>query len=135
MEKCFVKIRWALRDKGLLDEVDMETLLTDEERAKMEELSSIEEAKSKSVFDDLVVDFRKYRATDIKHNTKIVLPGPLTNQQEAELQMRRIAWGKVFDDFVAKFQDEDGVKDDNLTKEEKGGLKSFKKRLHCCVFN
>ena len=98
MEKCFVKIRWALRDKGLLDEVDMETLLTDEERAKMEELASIEEAKSKSVFDDLVVDFRKCRATDIKHNTKIVLPGPLTNQQEAELQMRRIAWGKVFDD-------------------------------------
>ena len=88
MEKCFVKMRLALRDKGLLDEVDLETLLTDEERAKFEELATIEEANSKSVVDhdDLVVDFRKFRATDVKHNTKIVSPGPLSNQQEAKLQ-------------------------------------------------
>ena len=99
----------------------METLLTDEERAKMEELASIEEAKSKSLFDDLVVDFRKCRATDIKHNTKIVLPGPLTNQQEAELQMRRIAWGKVFDDFLAKFQDEDKGGEGRIEKFETEG--------------
>ena len=123
MEKCFVKMRLALRDKGLLDEVDLETLLTDEERAKFEELATIEEANSKSVFDhdDLVVDFRKCRATDIKHNTKIVLPGPLTNQQEAELQMRRIAWGKVFDDFVAKFQDEDKGGEGRIEKFETEG--------------
>ena len=86
---------------------------------------------TKSVFDhdDLVVNFRKLKATDVKHNTKIVLPGPLTNQQEAELQMRRIAWGKVFDDFVANFEDKKNVKDDNLTKEEKEGLKSLKERV------
>ena len=131
MEKCFVKLRWALKDKGLLDEVDFETMLTDEERKKIDELAEVEEAMTKSVFnhDDLVVDFRKLKATDVKHNTKIVLPGPLTNQQEGELQMRRIAWGKVFDDFVAKFSDEDNVKDDNLTKEEKEGLKSLKQRV------
>ena len=131
MKKGFVKLRWALKDKGLLEEVDLETLLTDEERAKIEELADMEEAKTKSVFDhdDLVVDFRKLKATDVKHNTKIVLPGPLTNLQEAELQIRRIAWGKVFDDFVAKFEDENNVKDDNLTKEEKAWLTILKKRV------
>ena len=93
MEKCFVKLRWALKDKGLLDEVDFETMLTDEERKKIDELAEVEEAMTKSVFnhDDLVVDFRNLKATDVKHNTKIVLPGPLTNQQEGELG----CWAKI----------------------------------------
>ena len=84
MEKCFVKLRWALKDKGLLEEGDLETLLTEEERKRIDELAEVEEAMTKSVFDqdDLVVDFRNLKATDVKHNTKIVLPGSLTTNRK-----------------------------------------------------
>jgi hypothetical protein len=63
MEKCIVKLRWAVKDKGLLEEVDFETMVTDEERKKIDELAEVEEAMTKSVFnhDDLVVDFRKLK--------------------------------------------------------------------------
>ena len=43
--------------------------------------------------------------------------------------MRRIAWGAIFDQFIAEFKDENGVRDDKLTKEEAAGLKSLKKRV------
>ena len=131
MEKVFVKLRWALRDKGLMDEVDMETLMTEEEKKRIAELVELIEIKTRSVFnhDKKEVDFRNSRATDVKHNSKVILPGPLTVAQEGEMQMRRIAWGAVFDQFIAEFKDEKGVRDDNLTKEEAAGLKSLKKRM------
>ena len=53
----------------------------------------------------------------------------MTVIQEGEIQMRRIAWGAIFDQFIAEFKDEKGVRDDNLTKEEAAGLKSLKKRV------
>ena len=43
--------------------------------------------------------------------------------------MRKIEWGAIFDQFIAEFKDEKGVRDDNLTKEEAAGLKSLKKRV------
>ena len=43
--------------------------------------------------------------------------------------MRKIAWGAIFDQFIAEFKDENGVRDDKLTKEEAAGLKSLKKRV------
>ena len=55
-------------------------------------MGEVESAKSRMIFDpDTVnVDFRKQRCTDAKHNTMIILPGPLTNAQESELIMRRV---------------------------------------------
>ena len=131
LEKASVKLRWHLKDKDLMEEVDMETLMNEEEKQAVDEIAQVEEAKSRSVFshDDMKVDFRRSRATDVKHNTKINLPGPLTNIQEAEIGMRRIAFGAVFDKFVDGFKDEKGVTEDNLTKEEAAGLKSLKRRV------
>ena len=110
MEKVFIKLRWALRDKDVMDDVELESLMTDEEKKRTSELVELEEIKTRSVFDHdkNEVDFRNSRATDVKHNSKVILPGPLTVAQEGEIQMRRIAWGAVFDQFIAEFKDEKG---------------------------
>ena len=74
------------------------------------------------------VNYGRCRATDIKHNTKFILPGPLTNNQEGELQMRRIALGKIYNDFVSGLKDEKGVKVDNISKQEAAGLKTPRRK-------
>ena len=76
MEKVFVKLRWALRDKDVMDDVELESLMTDEEKKRISELVELEEIKTRSVFDHdkNEVDFRNSRATDVKHNSKVILP-------------------------------------------------------------
>ena len=131
MEKVFVKLRWALKDRDIEEEVEYETMMTEEEKKRIKEISDEEEVKSRSVFDHekKVVDFRKSRCTDVKHNAKIYLPGPLQNNLESELEMRRVAWGAGFDQHVSSMKDEDGIGDDNLTAEEARGLKSLKEKV------
>ena len=134
MEKVFVKLRWALKDRELdkeLEEVELESIMTEEEKKRVEEISEIEAAKSRMVFDEerMKVDFRKSRCTDVKHNGKIYLPGPMPNNLESELEMRRVAWGAQYDQHIASIKDEEGVEDGNLTEQEKKGLKSLQKRV------
>ena len=42
MEKVFVKLRRALRDKGVMDEEELQSLMTDEEKKRIEELAEFE---------------------------------------------------------------------------------------------
>ena len=117
MEKVFVKLRWALKDRELDKErerVERESILTEEERKRIEEISEVEAARSRMVFDEesMKVDFRKSRCTDVKHNGKIYLPGPGSNILESELEMRRVAWGAQYDLHVASIKDEEGVEDE-----------------------
>ena len=111
MEKVFVKLRWALKDRDVEKEVEYETNMTKEEQERIEDIADMEEAKSRMVFDNstMKVDFRKSRCTDVKHNSKIILPGPLPNILESELEMRRVAWGASYDAHVSNIQDEEGV--------------------------
>ena len=131
MEKVFVKLRWALKDRDIEKEVDYETNMTKEEQERINEISEVEEAKSRMIFDaeGNKIDFRKSRATDVKHNSRIVLPGPLPINLEGELEMRRVAWGAAFDRHVNSIKDEEGVTEDNLTLQEAKGLKSLQKRV------
>ena len=131
MEKVFVKLRWALKDRDVEKEVEYETNMTKEEQERIEDIADMEEAKSRMVFDNstMKVDFRKSRCTDVKHNSKIILPGPLPNILESELEMRRVAWGASYDAHVSNIQDEEGVAEDNLTEQEARGLKSLQKRV------
>ena len=73
--------------------------------------------------------YRKKRATSCKHNTNVVLPDPLTPAQEQEIECRRLEWGRIFDNFLKEFTDEDGVQENNLTKQEASGLKKLQKRV------
>ena len=97
-----------------------------EEQNRVDELSDLEQARSRQIFDydTKGVDFRNHKATDAKHNTRIILPGPLTPAKEAELEMRRVEWSSVFDKYLEEFTDE-GIQENNLTKEEAIGLKSL----------
>ena len=123
MEKVFVKLRWALKDRDIIEEVELQSLMTKEEQEKFKEMSDVEEVKSRMVFDreGMNVDFRRARCTDVKHNSRIILPGPLPNSLESELEMRRVAWGAAYDEYVASIKDEEGLKEDNLTREEARG--------------
>ena len=101
------------------------------EQARIKEIGKMEEAKTRMIFDheNMEIDCSRQRCTDAKHNTRIVLPGPLKPNKERELEMRRLEWMAVYDQYVAEFCDEHGVQEDNLTPEEAGGLKSLKKRV------
>jgi hypothetical protein len=129
LEKAYIKIRWALRDAET-EEVDLVGVNT-EDLETVENLAEIEAAKSRTVFDqdELSMDLRKQRATVAKHNTRVILPGPLSTAQEQELVMRRVEWEAVYDEYVREFCDEEGVQESNLTDQERRGLKSLQKRV------
>ena len=48
--------------------------------------------------DDMTLNYRKQRATNCKHNTNVLLPGPLNTAQEQEIECRRVEWMKLFDE-------------------------------------
>ena len=75
------------------------------------------------------LDYRRQRATSCKHNTNVILPGPLTPAQEQELECRRVEWSRIFDTFVEEFTDEKGVQESNLTAQEARGLRKLQKRI------
>ena len=89
LEKAFVKLRWELKDlEDDLDETVVE--LTKEEQAeddRVKEAAELIAAKARMMFDDdtMELDCRKQRCTDAKHNTRIILPGPLSPRLEREL--------------------------------------------------
>ena len=130
-EKTYVKVRWAKRDdedeEPKVEESDEER----KERLRVEHIAEMEAVKATMVFDqdEMLVDFRKQRATNCKHNTYCHLPGPLTAKQEQELEVRRMEWSQIFDEYMANFTDEKGVQESNLTQAEKRGLDSLKKKV------
>ena len=133
LEKAFVKLRWELKD--LEDELNETVVeLSEEEQAeddRVKEVAELLEAKARMMFDDdtLELDCRKQRCTDAKHNTRIILPGPLSPKLERELECRRMEWIAIYDAYVKEFCDEEGVQENNLTESEARGLKSLKKRV------
>ena len=68
-------------------------------------------AQSRMTFDEdkMEIDCRRQRCTDAKHNTHVILPGPLSPKLERELESRRMEWLAIFDAYLREFCDEDGV--------------------------
>ena len=90
-----------------------------------------EEARTRQVFnsDEETLDFGRMRATDAKGNTRVILPKPGSVMFEMELEVKRIEWTKVFDDYLAEMTDKDGNQESNLSEDEEEGLVSLKKRV------
>ena len=94
LEKAFVKLRWELKDmEDDLDDTVVE--MTDDERAedtRVKEAAELLAAESRMSFDDenMEIDCRRQRCTDAKHNTRVILPGPLSPKLERELESRRM---------------------------------------------
>ena len=131
IEKSYIKIRWTKQDEAEVD-CDMEgTGLDNEEQARIDDIAELEEAKSRIIFDldKKEIDYRKQRCTDVKHNAKVILPGPGNQTLERELEVRRVEWLAIYDAYVKEFCDEKGVQEDTLTPAEARGLKSLKKRV------
>ena len=107
-EKTYVKLRWANKGKEE-DETEEEKV----ERMRVERLAEMEAIKATMVFDqeEMVVDFRKERATNCKHNTAVFFPRPLTAKQEQELEIRRMEWSRIFDNYVKEFTNEKEVQE------------------------
>ena len=47
MEKVFVKLRWALRDRDVDKLVDYETYMTEKEKERIEDIANMEEGRSR----------------------------------------------------------------------------------------
>ena len=126
-----MKLKWELKDlEEDLDETVVE--LSKEEQAeddRVKEAAELIAAKARIMFDDdtMDLDCRKQRCTDAKHNTRIILPGPLSTRLERELESRRMEWIAIA--YVREFWDEEGVQEENLTESEARGLKTLKKRV------
>jgi hypothetical protein len=130
MEKAYIKVRWSLKDEDTNDKKELsEAELAEQKR--VEEIAEWEQVKAKMVYskEDNTINFRKQRCTDTKHNTRLILPAPLSNQRESELDMRRVQWSAIYDKYIAEFCDEEGVQEANLSVEEARGLESLKKRV------
>jgi hypothetical protein len=105
--------------------------MTTEEKERIKKIGDEEEAKSRQVHNpvELTIDFGNLRVTDAKGNTRVILPKAGAVQFEMELEMKKIVWSKIFDDYVDEMTDEEGMQESNLTEDEQAGLASLKKRV------
>ena len=76
-----------------------------------------------------IYDDRKRRATDLKECSRVTLPKPAKLQNEANLEMKRNAQAKAYNEYrVTNTINEKGEQQPNLTRDEQDGLKSLMKR-------
>jgi hypothetical protein len=71
------------------------------------------------------VDMRKLKATDLPFNKRVCLPNPLNERKEIELQHLKSKMLTTAESYIERNKD---VQMSNLTKQEKKGLRSIRKR-------
>ena len=92
----------------------------------------MDEARSRMIFDNerVSLNFAKRRVTDIKGNSRVILPKKMRNfEQEAALQMFRTECMGVFRQYVAQNCGKYGKQKSNLSRRHLKGLKSLKLRI------
>ena len=99
----------------------------DEEKDEIKEM----EAKERQVFDPVnrKYDARKRRVTDLKECIRITLPGPLSPEEESNLEVRKRSQQEIFEKYRKENTNSRGEQESNLTKQEKSGMRSIKERL------
>ena len=127
IEICFAKYKWDMMSS---DDDEDENEITEEEEAEKERIereSAIIEAETRTIImkDGKVFDYSKKRATDIKQNTKVHLPKALSVEEEAALETLRQEWMQAYKDHC---QEAGKQEMSNLTKDEKEGIESIRKR-------
>ena len=77
-----------------------------------------------------VLDYRKRRTTDIKGNSRVILPQKMrTFDEEAKLEMVRQETRGAMKRFIEEKCAQGGKQKSNLTRGETRGLRSLKKRV------
>ena len=100
--------------------------ITEEEQERFDEL----DAQCRQIFDPVekVFDDRKRRVTDLRECTRVTLPKPMKERDEALIEIRRGVIEKIF----GEHRDANCKKDlqpNNLSKEEAEGLESLQKKI------
>ena len=139
MEECIAKIKWWMREEEEKEKIVKDSgdvaimaILPEEERNEVEEFEEMKEASRRLVYnpEDRKWNYGRKRATDIKGNTMVILPGRSKNFQfEANLEMLRAELKGCFQNYVRKNCNEKGEQESNLTRGEHKGLKTLKKRF------
>ena len=130
LELCNTKYRWTMMKENKESD-DIQT--TEEEKPTEEEQKLIEkiEAESRQVFNPIEMNFdlRKKRVTDLRENSRVILPKPLPINQEALISLRREKYNTVFRDFRRETCNSRGEQRLNLTFSQRKGLQKLKKRI------
>ena len=113
------------------DEDVLRKEMNETEKEILEEESLRAEAESRAVFDPLkkVYDNRNKRVTDLKENSRVHLPRPLPPGEEANIEMRRGVYMRLFQEFKRDNCKKTGDQKTNISKEVDNGIKSLKKRI------
>ena len=134
VEKAITKDKYERRNReeNESEKQSSKRMETSEEMAELkrvEDLIMEEEGKSRMIFQQVGkdLDFGRAKATDWKANKRVYLPRALPPEIEAMYELRRSEAAKIFDRCKELLEDE--TKDDNLTAQEKRGMKSLQKRI------
>ena len=150
VEQMILKYKWEtmgdekdekkgemMRDDSILARrILFEELYTREEledlEADEEDESNMRDAEMRMTFDlrNGVLDMRKRRATDVKNNSRVILPRKMRGfEEEARLEMLRQKLRGTFSQYMREKCGPGGLQKSNLTRGEIKGLKSLKKRV------
>ena len=93
-------------------------------------MKDMEDAKGRQVYNPETKEYdeRRWRVTDMPECTRIHLPRPLEVKREAEIEMRRETHARTSRQYRERNCDEKGEQVDNLTQQERRGLRSLEKR-------
>ena len=126
------KMRWGRRNVGqedmTLEEIARELVPTEDERQSLEE----QEAESRDVMDPVSnsVDLGNKRATDLKNNRSVHMPGPSSAPVEAQYETRSAIWMSSFKRYYDTSCKKDGTqKTMNLSLSQQLALKSLGKKI------
>ena len=92
----------------------------------------MEDADSRMIFDlqTKTIDMGARRATDMAHNTRLILPQPRSAAEEAVLGARQMVWKETAARYRKENCSEDGSpKQHNMTQTQRIGMKKLAKRI------
>ena len=134
-EMGYTKLRWQMRKEEEEEMVEpdykkQKTLEEERRNREKREEKEVEEAKGRQVYNPETGEYdeRRWRVTDMPECTRIHLPRPLEVKREAEIEMRRETHARASRLYREKHCDEKGEQVDNLTRQERRGLRSLEKR-------
>ena len=139
VEECITKVRWERMGEEIdkkkrknSADIAIMSILDEEQVEEVEEHESLEDAKLKMIYhpEEKSWSFGRRKATDVKGNTMVILPGMGKNfQEEANYEMLRTELRGCFKEYKKKYCNKKGEQESNLSKEENLSLKSLKKRF------
>ena len=112
-------------------EEDVGEVHLEDEKERIEELSAEQEARARQFYDpeENTYDYRKKRVTDIRENSRVTLPRPVLEIQEAGIAMRRERVNSIAAEYIRENCNEKNEQEPNLTVGEAKGLKSLQRRI------